>query len=767
MLNLKPISEYRLRSVFFRTLFALLALMIVMMAAFYFFSKGIISSSVLDISINTNKNLLSKTSDIVDSYLKFLEVTIQHLENDGNVISAAVAPNVHRADRNFALQNLLKTTSSDINLIQDIYIYITYNDTIYSSNRQILHSRDFPDVNISDVYSRHISAEPVDVENITTCLYNMNGTVYMARDFPLTGKKRMGIIVLKLDSTILYDLIQGDGNLKMPILIFDEEGKLIFSDAKKYPINYFPINVKKMQQSGQEHLKSSGSTFFIKTSDICGWTYVYEDKSDISALKVNNLLKTVFPVLLILLLLSISLSIYISYYIYRPIRNLMMSVLESSVSNLCIEKSKYHNELEYLSSSFHQALTMNDELSTTLNDIVPVMENQMILEVLAGRNSSSNAVEEYLGHLNSMLCGSGQFVIIAVLLNHCNGCPVNEIETKIYSINIKNIIQKVVSPDFNVRVVLVENGTWAVLLKYDQTYSQEAIKSCISALVYTLRKSIQENNFYVQVGVGRIKGSFVDIFHSYKEALRSIRFEKYLDASYKNNDISEIIDPTAFHLEYLRMQIEQITADAAVGDSENALEKVRQIIEWITGRSLSRSELTFRFKVLMDILCEVRVQYGIEDDDPSFAGFEADVDLYSSHDPEDITEYVEDVCNRHVFILCKYFSKRQNKVIYQAKKYIDENYANGLLSQNEVADYLGINASYFSTLFKRVLRTRFSEYLNLRRVENAKLHLDRTNLSIKQITIQDGFNSVQNFIRVFKRFVGSSPGQYREKNTQK
>jgi len=101
-----------------------------MMAAFFLFSRGVIFSSVSEINSNTNKNLLSKTSDIVDSYLKFLEGTIQHLTKDVNILSAVVAPNINRADRNFAIQNLLKTTAADNDLIQDVYLYIPYNDTI-------------------------------------------------------------------------------------------------------------------------------------------------------------------------------------------------------------------------------------------------------------------------------------------------------------------------------------------------------------------------------------------------------------------------------------------------------------------------------------------------------------------------------------------------------------------------------------------------------------------------------------------------------------
>jgi len=768
MTKLTPISEYRLRSVFFRTLFALLVLMLLMMAAFFLFSRGVIFSSVSEINSNTNKNLLSKTSDIVDSYLKFLEGTIQHLTKDGNILSAIVAPNINRANRNFAIQNLLKTTSADSDLIQDVYLYIPYNDIIYSASRPVFQLKDFPDLSILDLCLSHTAIEIVDVQHITTCFYNLNGTVYMVRDFPLTGRKRMGSIILKLDSSVFYDLVQGDGTLSMPILIFDKDKNPVFSDARNYPFDSSMGRAKQALQSGQEYFTSSGSVFFQKTSATSGWTYVYEDKNDISALRVNNLLKTVFPILLILLLLSVSLSIYISNYIYKPIRDLMVSVLDSSISHDCVEKNKYNNEVEYLSSSFNQALLVNDELSTTLDGIVPVMENQLILDVLSGRHSSNDSVVDYLSRINSKLRGDGQFVMLAVLLIHNNSCSVQEVETTIYSISMNNIIQKVASDDFHVRVAVVENGIWAVLLKFDQILSQEAIKTHVSAFMHAIRSSIKQNNFYIQVGVGRIKGSFTEISQSYKEALRSINFAKYLDLSHDEDEGQGILDGSVgFDFDYVKMQIEKITADAAAGDATGALEKVRQIIDRITSSSRNQSELTLGFQAFMDTLYDMHLQYGVSDNDPIFVHVGEAIDFKSLQDPEDMTVRVEATCSQHVSTLCTYFGKRQNKLIYQAQKYIDENYSNGLLSQNDVADHLGINASYLSTIFNTVLQTRFTEYLNIRRVEKAKIHLAQTDLTIKQIVAKDGFNSVQNFMRVFKRFVGLSPGQYRIKFARK
>lgn len=767
MMNRKPIFEYRLRSVFFRTLFSLLALMLVMMTAFFFFSSGIISSSVSEQNSNTNKNLLSKTSDVVDISLKFLEDMIQRLTKDKNIISAIVVPNVNRTDRSFAIQNLLKATSSSNNLIQGLYFYSPYDSAIYSSNQQIFQLANFPDPGIVELCAAYTSIIIVNVKNITTHFYNLGGTVYMLRDFPLTGEKRMGTIILKLDSNVFYSLIQGETIINSPITVFDKNGIRVFSDARDYSSGSFPDNVEHLLHSGQENITIYDSAFFIMTSNNYGWTYVYEDRSDISALKVKNLLKTVFPILLVLFALSIILSIYISKYIYKPIRNLLLSVLDSSVSHYSNEKRKFHNEVEYLSSSFSQAILENDELSNTLDGIVPEMEGRLIMDVLLGRNSSNDAAKEYLEHINSKLRGNGQFVMLAVLLINSNNYTVNEIETKIYSICINNAIRQVDSTNFDVRVVVVENGIWAVFLKFNTMLSQEAIKSHISAFMQAIHGSIRQSNFYVQVGVGRVKDSFIDIFNSYKEALRSINFTKYLYTSQNEDNNQRTMEHAALDQDQIKAQIKHITADAAAGDADSALIKIRNIIDGISQSNNTMPELAFAFRAFLDIMYGIHLQYGMTDNDLIFVDAGENIDFESIQDPEKMTERVEAVCSQHISILCKYFCKRQNKLIFQAQKYIDENYSNGSLSLNEVAEHLRVNASYLSTLFSTVLQTRYIDYLNIRRVEKAKMHLAEKDMSIKQITSQDGFNSVQNFMRVFKRFVGLSPGQYREKLAQK
>lgn len=83
------------------------------------------------------------------------------------------------------------------------------------------------------------------------------------------------------------------------------------------------------------------------------------------------------------------------------------------------------------------------------------------------------------------------------------------------------------------------------------------------------------------------------------------------------------------------------------------------------------------------------------------------------------------------------------------------------LSMQEVAQYMRYSEGYFCRLFKQCFHTNFSMYLNQYRIEKAKelLHDPRTN--VKEVSIACGYNDSAYFSRVFKRFTGCTPSEYK------
>lgn len=84
------------------------------------------------------------------------------------------------------------------------------------------------------------------------------------------------------------------------------------------------------------------------------------------------------------------------------------------------------------------------------------------------------------------------------------------------------------------------------------------------------------------------------------------------------------------------------------------------------------------------------------------------------------------------------------------------------LSLKTLAEYLGVNPSYLSSLFSRELGMSLTDYVNGRRIQLARELLISTSLPIKSIAQQCGLPDVHYFSRLFKRRTGTTPRAYRE-----
>ncbi len=97
----------------------------------------------------------------------------------------------------------------------------------------------------------------------------------------------------------------------------------------------------------------------------------------------------------------------------------------------------------------------------------------------------------------------------------------------------------------------------------------------------------------------------------------------------------------------------------------------------------------------------------------------------------------------------------------QIKSYINQNFENPDLNVNSIAMEFGISLSYMSRRFKTQEGIGMADYISLCRISRAKEYLVNTNHSVGKILTLVGFDSANVFVRAFKRFVGTTPKQYR------
>lgn len=98
--------------------------------------------------------------------------------------------------------------------------------------------------------------------------------------------------------------------------------------------------------------------------------------------------------------------------------------------------------------------------------------------------------------------------------------------------------------------------------------------------------------------------------------------------------------------------------------------------------------------------------------------------------------------------------------IESVRKYVEDNYRKQL-SIRQVARHFGISPGYLAYLFKRELYVSFGNYLNFYRISKAREMLTETRLSVSEIAFLNGFGSISQFNRTFRKVLHCSPSDYR------
>ena len=80
----------------------------------------------------------------------------------------------------------------------------------------------------------------------------------------------------------------------------------------------------------------------------------------------------------------------------------------------------------------------------------------------------------------------------------------------------------------------------------------------------------------------------------------------------------------------------------------------------------------------------------------------------------------------------------------------------------EIANYIGLNRSYFGVIFKELTGMSFTAYLVNYRLELSAKQLLETDQKIIDIAANCGFNNHSYFTRAFLKKYGLTPGKYRQ-----
>ncbi|WP_035283153.1 MULTISPECIES: response regulator [unclassified Clostridium] len=105
-------------------------------------------------------------------------------------------------------------------------------------------------------------------------------------------------------------------------------------------------------------------------------------------------------------------------------------------------------------------------------------------------------------------------------------------------------------------------------------------------------------------------------------------------------------------------------------------------------------------------------------------------------------------------------NKIKMKLFEDVKDFIRENIETEL-ELEKVANNFGLSVYYFSRTFKEVTGINFSDYVNKCRIDIAKELLSNGEMNVKEVCYKVGYNDPNYFSKVFKKYEGVSPVNFK------
>jgi len=414
----------------------------------------------------------------------------------------------------------------------------------------------------------------------------------------------------------------------------------------------------------------------------------------------------------------------------------------------------------------------------------PITPNELLdtLQKVAKKIDKERSIKESLNHLNEIIEQSQQIPIRKYLSSICTGLISEDLlfsEAKRLQINIEanyyiGVIVELILYNNDDPFFLNIKKEIDPLLKDapDTLYYLENDKDlCFifkgndkSVLEDTVAKTCNHlHNYFCKcnIGIGITCDNIKHLWHSFSSARSAIRIKKAScnGEIVKARDISESTLASAYDIDIEKDLVLNLLKFGEESDIPFTLEKLKKQLEISNISSIY-------FEYIGVEICLTAKNFIRELNENAVCNLDeyAFSILAPCSNANNIDEFLG-IISKLLHDTIRYRNQiRNNKygdIIAEAKKYIIQNYNNPELSLTEVANYVNVCPSYFSSLFSHETGKTFIEYLTYVRIEKAKELLKTSNLRSTDIAFEVGYNDPNHFRKMFKRIVNQSPREYR------
>lgn len=407
-------------------------------------------------------------------------------------------------------------------------------------------------------------------------------------------------------------------------------------------------------------------------------------------------------------------------------------------------------------------VSSEDELSALVPANLIPLRRRYILNLLNGlyQSDTGETILMNFRMLSIRLELSNIIPIILCVDNYAQLLEGDDLKKRsLLEFSIINIAEEILQLYPSGVIVHLSNENYGVLLSFPHVISEQTMESGIQAVVRHLSSQLLN---YLNVSASFIIGARCKDHHELSKSFRDAEAAVHTTFYTGSRSIiraGEALRPEAI-LSGLDHRLERKFLSAAMNADLQQLQMLlRALFEDMVKRKITLSSAQMVFADLVSVISHLmrENQYSAQ------MVFDGDVQpadlMVKIKTLEEIEAWFQASFANLVRLLQSPPPSVESQHVKRAVSFLNRNYA-ASISQQSVAEEIGITGSYLSTVFKEEMGVGFSEYLNSLRIAKAKALLRAGDRDIRQVSEACGFQDYSYFLKVFKKNTGATPGEY-------
>lgn len=547
------------------------------------------------------------------------------------------------------------------------------------------------------------------------------------------------------------------------LIVFDENGRLVYtenSDVSEY-YEQEPGALEAEAES-QIHTRDGDYDIVKRRAPLSGWTFIAAYDPSMADGQLRQILITMTCIILVVLVLIGVISSVGTFQVYQPVHNLVTQVKDIVPQ----EDMPGEDEFGLIHKGIHTLVGHNEELQ----DLIERQKNQLT-ELFAFRLIRGRLSPDEIRQTKERLkleFGNCMCVVSVIFCQKADGAR-EQMEQDVLNLELlKNMPEEIKDillfpPFIHTRALVM------ILDGVDEAKMEEkilALRNCLSVYVAEACEG------YVDMGVSRIFAEETGFRRAYNESIEALKINEYYDRDEDTEGLSMEDSSVTYYVDLTRQNTGSagydLVLDTAIkaavdeGDQTKAYAIVDEFLRDINKSGVVLYEQQYYQQRFLLAILSVPADAGIpihdifpEGEGNLFAKFNQ---LYDSHS---IRKFYEREVIVPVIARMNQFRKSSSEMVLEKIMHLIEE-RGGDLTLAECADQLGYHPSYIWRVMKNTKDMTFTDYIAGQKLELAKQMLAETELPVAEIAERLSYSNAQNFIRVFKKHMGMTPGQYRK-----